>query len=278
MKSTSKLAGIPVGIGHPVRLMGVINLSPESFYKGSIQTNALHVARAAEQITEEGADFIDVGAMSTAPYLKTQISEEEETRRLRQAIKIIVKHTPLPISVDTTRSTPAQAALDHGARIINDVRGLQGDPRMAALVKQFKGLVLMANPQSTKATLTAPLKDTKTLFTQCVARALKAGRTKGSIVLDPGIGFFRNTKLPWWKWDLEILRNLSQLTTLGYPLLIGVSRKSFIGHLLNVPNPTDRLPGSLAATAIAVLKGASIIRTHDVKATKQAIQLAQTLR
>jgi len=272
-----QLAGIPVGKGHPVRLMGVINISPESFYKESV-FNFKNIAKSARDLEKAGADFIDVGAMSTAPYLKTQISEKEEARRMEKAVRIIKKATRIPISIDTSRAFPAKAGLRAGAKIINDIHGLTADPLMPRLAKKAEGLILMAHPSKEgEGKLKSPIDDVRKILSNSLRLARTYQIPASKIVLDPGIGFFRKTKLPWWKWDLTVIQQLSKLASLNHPLLVGLSRKSFIGHLMNGAAPEERLPGSLIATLISVQNGASLIRTHDVAATKMALRVAETL-
>jgi dihydropteroate synthase len=259
--------------------MGVINVSPESFYAGSVSKNASAISRMCRRMAQEGADFLDVGAMSTAPYLKTAISPEEEIRRLTQAIRIIRKITRLPISADTSRARVAEAALAAGARIINDITGLRGDAAMAKIAKKAEGLILMAHPSALPPTTTGdPISEVAVIFKNILAVARRHNISLGKIALDPGIGFFRDRRLAWWKWDVRILHDLRTLERLGQPLLLGVSRKSFIGQLLNQPHPEDRLPGSLAATTAAILNGARVLRTHDVAATREAAVIAASIR
>lgn len=266
---TTKLSSLSIGKNFPVRVMGVINVSAESFFKGSIKKNPSSLKKAVQEMEQAGADFIDVGAMSTAPYLKTQISIEEEKKRLCSALEVISKTTKIPLSADTTRSAVAEAALNSGASIINDISGLSADDKMSDVMKKSQGIILMAHPNHLKdKKLTSPVNDTLKIFKLILKKAATAGLNKQKIVLDPGIGFFRNTALPWWKWDLEVIHGLRKFDSLKIPLLIGVSRKSFIGEILKRPNPNDRLAGSLAATTISILNGASIIRTHDVLETK----------
>ncbi len=260
------------------RIMGVINVSPESFYKGSIRTQGSAIAQAARKMTADGADLIDVGAMSTAPYLKTQISEKEEARRLSEAVRIIKQNTDRPISVDAFRSRPAQAGLEAGAQIINDVTGLFGDAEMPKVAKQAAGLILMANPKGAhNKVLLNPVADIKNILRASLRQAARHGIPRSKIILDPGIGFFRSAKIQWWEWDVQVLRNLRKLESFRLPILVGVSRKSFLGKLLGGKPPEERLFGSLGATVVAVRNGASIIRTHDVAATREAIRVAEAL-
>jgi dihydropteroate synthase len=271
------LAGLEVGDGHPVRLVGAINVSPESFYKGSVATEEASLRAKAEQMAAEGADLLDIGAMSTAPYLRTEISEEEEVRRLTWAIDIVRKSVPVPISADTKRGRVALAALDAGADIINDVSGLRCDPDMAGIVSQrARGVILMASESDPN--MRDPVQTVRGLLEKSLQLIRMAGMPEHHVVLDPGIGFFRQAAIPWQVWDCEVLRRLAELRTLGRPLLVGVSRKSFIGRIVGQAEPGDRLAGSLAATAIAVKNGVHLIRTHDVGPTLQAVRVAEALR
>jgi len=277
MTAYARLAGVEAGDGFPVRLVGAINVSPESFYAGSVASSEAALARLAEQMAAEGADLVDVGAMSTAPYLTTEIPEEEEARRLASSIAVVRRVVSLPISADTMRSGPARAALEAGAQVINDVSGLRSDPRIASLIAtRAGGAILMASETSQGAQ--EPVATVRELLDQSLRAARAAGVPEERVVLDPGIGFFRRAAIPWHAWDFAILRQLRELRVLGRPILVGLSRKSFIGHLLDRSNPADRLPGSLAATAVAVLNGAHLIRTHDVGVTRDAVRMAEALR
>jgi len=276
----NKLGSVPVGGSNPVRIMGIINTSPESFYKKSIALGQQIVA-VAKKMEEQGADFVDVGGMSTAPYLETMVSESTESQRVTDAIKIIKKVTNLPISVDTCRASVARDALKEGAEILNDISGLKYDKSMLDVVSRFQpSLVLCA--YSKKLVKGNNVAKTKELLRESLTLAKKAGVSK-NIVLDPAIGFFRRsgngpffTKInsDWVERDLLILQNLHLLKS-SQPLLVSVSNKSFIGKLLKKEDPSDRLCGSLAAEVVAVLNGADIIRTHNVTETRQTVFLAQ---
>ena len=277
MGAYANLAGVEVGDGHSVRIVGAINVSPESFYKGSVAFDESALRQRAEQMVAEGADMLDVGAMSTAPYLETGISEAEEIRRLIWAIGVLRSVVTLPISVDTKRSRPAVAALDAGAAVINDVSGFRHDPAMAeAAARHAQGAILMASEASHGAA--EPIATVRTLLQQSLAISDAAGLPRDRIVLDPGIGFFRNAALSWDAWDCEIVRRIGELRPLGRPILVGLSRKSFVGKLLGRQDPAERLFGSLAATTVAVLNGAHLVRTHDVGPTRDAIRMAEALR
>jgi dihydropteroate synthase len=271
------LAGVPVGGEHPVVVMGALNVSPESFYPGSVAGGRDELVRAALAMAEQGAALIDVGARSTAPYRPTALDEDEECARLGSAVEALAGKVPVPISADTARARVARAALDAGARVVNDVTGL-GDPALAALVRERGiGLILMASPEP-GPTAGEPVTVVKRLLAAALERARAAGIAEARIVLDPGIGFFREGSLPWHAWDVAVLAGLPGLTALGRPLAVGVSRKSFLGAITGRPEPAQRLAGSLAATAVAVLNGAALIRTHDVAETLDAVRVAERLR
>ncbi|NDF47515.1 MAG: dihydropteroate synthase [Nitrosopumilaceae archaeon] len=277
----NKLGPIKVGGQNPVRIMGIINVSPESFYKKSVK-NGNQISNQVLRMEQDGVDFVDIGGMSTAPYLSTLISEKEETRRVLEAIKQVQKVSNLPISVDTCRSSVAKESLEHGADIINDISGLKYDKDMCSVVEKYRpSLVLCAYG---KSSLRNAILQTKYLLKQSLDIAKNSHISKNNIALDPAIGFFRKTgknpfftkiQTDWFKRDLTILQNLSSLK-LGLPTLISVSNKSFIGKILD-KDPPDRIYGSIAAETIAVINGANVIRTHNVKETKDAISVAQKL-
>ncbi|NOT54581.1 MAG: dihydropteroate synthase [Deltaproteobacteria bacterium] len=273
----SQLAGLEVGDGIPVRIMGVLNVSPESFYQGSVHDNPARLIAAARAMVDAGAHIIDIGAMSTAPYLKTLISAEEETARLSWAVRAVAAQVSVPVSADTKRASVAHAALAGGARIINDVSGLKHDPAMATLIAASgAGAILMASEPVPRSG--PPLERTLHALRESVEIATQTGMIRSHIVLDPGIGFFRQPGISWDEWDCLVLRELGQLRQLGFPLLVGASRKSFIGKILDQANPTDRLIGSVTCAAIAVYNGAHIVRAHDVKETVEAVRMAERLR
>lgn len=273
----ANLADLSIGDAAPVRIMAVLNVSPESFYRGSVRTDLDQLAKTAQAMAGAGADIIDLGAMSTAPYLKTWISEDEEADRLAQAVRAVAARVSVPISADTKRATPAAAALAAGARIINDVSGLKNDPTMASIIADADaGVILMAS-EATPGTGT-PIDRICAALEESLRLATQAGIANEHIVLDPGIGFFRQPEVSWHEWDCIVLRELATLRRFGLPLLIGVSRKSFIGKILDQPDAADRLIGSLACAAIAVNNGAHVIRAHDVKETVEAVRMAERLR
>ena len=272
------VAGVSVGDGLDVAVVGALNVSPESFYSGSVVTDADRLLRAAQAMAEAGAAWLDVGAMSTAPYLEARIPETQEADRLHWAVGLLTAKLDIPVCADTSRVLPARAALENGARLLNDVSGLAADAGLARLAADAgAGLVLMAAPAAAPAP-GAPIETVRASLAGSLARARAAGVPDDRILLDPGIGFFRDPGIAWPEWDCRVLADLPALRSLGRPLYVGVSRKSFIGVLAGAPDPADRLPGTLAATAAAVLGGAHVIRAHDVAETAQAVWIAQAIR
>jgi len=276
MKLHANLAGVEVGDGLPVRIIGAINVSPESFYAASVARGTQALQRLAVRMVEEGADVLDIGAMSTAPYVKGAIGEEQERRRLAAAVRAVHRVVNVPIAVDTQRATVAAACLQAGARIVNDISGLRYDPTMGSVARQAEGVILMACEE--RPSREPPLALVTGLLRLCLRRARQARIARERIVLDPGIGFFRRAAVPWYTIDCLLLSRLSRLRRLRRPLLVGVSRKSFIGKLTGRADPGQRLYGSIAAAAVAVYNGAALIRTHDVAATRDAVRMATALR
>ena len=266
------IAGITVGDAHPVRIMGAINLSRESFYKGSV-TEQGNVVPVAEQMVAEGADFIDVGARSTWP-LADKITKEEERRRLIPALEQLTGNVDVPISVDTQCADLASDALEMGARIINDVSGLTADPGMAEVVHEYGcPVVVMASDRVPGDVI--GMDAVMQSLDRIIKKAEDTGIAPEQIIIDPAIGKWVPEKVPIY--DFETIDQLERLKVFGKPVLAAISRKSLIGEVLDKP-PADRLMGSIAATAIAVYKGAHIIRTHDVAGTVDAIRVAEAIK
>jgi dihydropteroate synthase len=272
------VAGVSVGDGLDVAVVGALNVSPESFYAGSVIADADRLLQTGEAMARAGAVWLDVGAMSTAPYLETRIPEAQEADRLHWAVGLLTTKLDLPVSADVSRLGPARAALEAGARIINDVTGLAGDPGLARLTAESgAALVLMAAPAAA-GPLGDPVATVSRALERSLARARAAGIPDERILVDPGIGFFRSDAVSWPEWDCRVLAGLPALRALGRPVHVGVSRKSFIGAVAGVPDPAERLPGSLAASSAAVLGGAHVIRAHDVGETVQAVRVAEAIR
>jgi len=280
----TKLGNVVVGGKNPIRIMGILNTSPESFYKKSIKTTKQNISNTIKQMELDGADFIDVGGMSTAPYLSTLVSEKVEFNRISNAIKIIQNVSNLPISVDTCRASVAKSALDLGVDIINDISGLKYDNQMIDVISNFSPSLILCS-FDTRRVLGNQITATKNLLKKSINILKKIEFPLNKIVLDPAIGFFRKsgkgpffTKIrsDWFVRDLQVIQNLSSIKQ-KYPILISVSNKSFIGKLLEKENPDDLLFGSIAAEVVSVLNGADIIRTHNVLETKDAVVVASKL-
>ena len=273
-------------IGQRTLIMGILNVTPDSFSDGGKFLDLDKALAHAEQMISEGADIIDVGGESTRPGGNEPVSTEEEIKRIVPVIEALARTTNIPISVDTTKSEVARAALDAGAAIVNDVSALRFDFYLAdAVARAGAGLILM-HSRGTPATMhrLPPVADIMEEVTHSLRASVNMAERRGvkreSIVIDPGIGFGKSQEQ-----NLELIAKLDQLIAAfpDYPLLIGTSRKSFIGRLLadelGTPAPAeDRLHGTLATLTAAILKGAHIVRVHDVKATKDAIRVTESIR
>ena len=280
----TKLGNVVIGGKNPVRIMGILNTSAESFYKKSIKTTKQNISNSIRKMDLDGADFIDVGGMSTAPYLSTIVSEKVEINRISKAIKIIQNVSNLPISVDTCRANVAKSALDLGVEIINDVSGLKYDDKMADVISNNNPSLILG-AFSPKKISGNQVTVARNLLRKSINILKKIGFPSNQIVVDTTIGFFRKSgKGPfftrinsdWVARDILIVKNLNSIKQ-QYPILISVSNKSFIGKILGKENPSDLLFGSIAAEVVSVLNGADVIRTHNISETKDAIEVASKL-
>lgn len=258
-------------------VMGILNLSPDSFYSGSYCSNAEEVFRTAEQMIEEGAHILDLGAESTRPGSK-EVSIQLQLDRLLPVVSKLTNEFEIPVSVDTYKPEIGSAVLQEGAVVINDVSGLQWGNEMALIIAQYEaGLVLMHMQGKPETMQENPrykdvVAEVLSFLSQSVKTAEMAGIRPESIAVDPGIGFGKTLK-----HNLELIAKLDQLKVLNKHLLLGVSRKSFIGQILKL-EVEDRLEGSLAAGVAGVINGANILRVHDVAATVRAIRVAEYIR
>lgn len=270
-------------------VMGIINLTPDSFSGDGLLARVDPVQAAVEQalqFIDAGADILDLGGESTRPG-HNPVSAEEELSRILPVVKELARlDLPVPISVDTYKAGVADAALQAGAHWVNDVWGLTADPDMGAVVAQRRAaVVLMHNASRPKAAVqSASLggrytgEETEDIIAlvkrgleDCLQRAVRAGIPSEHILLDPGIGFGKTIRQ-----NLELINRLDELASLGFPLLLGPSRKSFIGYTLNLPYD-QRLEGTLAAVAIGVARGADVVRVHDVRAAVQVVRMADAI-
>jgi dihydropteroate synthase len=274
-----KLARRSLRYGERTLLMGVLNVTPDSFSDGGKFFSLDRAVVHAEQMIAEGADIIDVGGESTRPGSEF-VSEEEELRRVMPVIEKLASISHVPISIDTTKPNVARAACEAGAEIINDISGLRFDPALAAVAKSAQaGLLLMHSRGTPKDMQQIPFaadifSDVVDGLRQSVSIAERFGVARESIAIDPGIGFGKSVEQ-----NLEIIRKLHDLSNefADLPIVIGTSRKSFLGKLLNGAPADERLSGTIATVVASVLNGAHIVRVHDVKAAKEAVRIADAL-
>ena len=273
---------LEIGDNYPTIVMGVLNLSPESFYKGSVYDNAKKIDLATKNMIDNGAAILDLGARSTAPWSE-KITIEEEINRMESAMNIICKIIPdnIILSIDTQYRRVAQRAMEISTKfkkkiIVNDVSCLNTDPGLGDFVTENNiPIILMASKEVPGDLLS--LDDIKREFNITIELMESKGYDVKKIILDPGIGRWVDKKTP--EIDLKIIGNLHKLRSLNKPILVAVSRKSFIGSVLNISEPEKRLNGTLSATAIATYKGAHIIRTHDVnQQLTEIIKIAEEIR
>ena len=275
-----KLARRSLPYGERTLVMGVLNVTPDSFSDGGQFFSFDQAIRHAEQMIAEGADIIDVGGESTRPGSEF-VSAAEESRRVIPVIERLASSSSIPISVDTTKPSVARVALEAGAEIVNDISGLRFDPAIADEAAKAKaGLVLMHSRGTPKDMQQLPrvadiMSEVTSGLRQSVAIAEEHGVPRESIAIDPGIGFGKTADQ-----NVELIAKLDQLARAlpDLPLMIGTSRKSFIGKLLGDAPADQRLDGTLASVVAAVMKGAHIVRVHDVKATADAVRVLEAIR
>lgn len=277
-----KIRNLEIGNGKP-KIMGIINSSPESFYKESISVDEKIISERAIQMEEEGADIIDIGGMSTAPYLDTVVSVDKEVERIRNAISAVKDVCSIPISVDSPRADVVKASIEMGVDLINDVTGLKYDDKMKNIIFS-SGLPVIIGAYGNRSITykSGDISETIDILQESILLASETGINEDKLIIDPLIGFFRAagnnpffTKIAhqnWYERDIGIISNLKNLSNLSKPICISVSRKSFIGHLFNLTE-SERLVPSIVTQVICILNGADIIRTHDVKETKVALEL-----
>lgn len=264
-------------LGKKTLIMGILNVTPDSFFDGGCYDRTELAFKRGIQLEDEGADFIDVGGESTRPSRKHVLSAEDEIKRIVPVIERLAKRLSIPISVDTYKSTVARQAINAGAEIINDISGLNFDSRMAELVvKSGVALVLMHSRGSPEklhnlTPLKYPLESVIYNLGQSMKKALQAGIERDQLILDPGLGFGKETED-----NLSLLKKLDMMKQFNLPYLIGPSRKSFIGQVLGLP-VKERLIGTLASIAVAVTKEVHVVRVHDVKETKQVVKLCDAI-
>jgi dihydropteroate synthase len=258
------------------RVMAVLNVTPDSFSDGGRRSGPDAAIAAGLAMSQDGADVIDVGGESTRPGAPP-VTPEQEQDRVIPVIRALAAAS-VRVSVDTRHASTMQAALNAGASIINDVSGLSNDPRAAGIVAEFGGPVVLMHMRGTPATMAGlaryadVVQEVRAELMDRIRAARAAGIRDEQIVIDPGIGFAKQAEQ-----SAAILRGLPDLVNLGYPILVGASRKSFVGALSGEPRPDQRFGGSVAAGLFALAQGASILRVHDVRETVQAVRVWHTL-
>jgi dihydropteroate synthase len=258
-------------------VMGILNVTPDSFSDGGKYYSVESAVKQAMQIVADGADIIDIGGESSRPGANP-VSKQEEIRRIIPVIEKVAKETSIPISIDTYKAEVARAALAAGAQLINDITAMTGDPAMLPLSAKTGVPIILMHMLGTPQTMQLHpeyqnlILDIINHLKNAILNAKNAGVKEEQIIIDPGIGFGKTTE-----HNLTILHRLSELLQLHRPILAGVSRKSFIGKILNVP-VENRLEGTAAAVAIAVMNGAKLVRVHDVKQMVQVVKIADAIR
>lgn len=261
--------------GRRTRILGVLNLTPDSFHDGGEDPTPLAAVARGQRMVEDGADALDLGAESTRPGADP-VGADEELHRLLPVLERLVD-VGVPLSVDTMKAAVADRALAAGATIINDVTGLRHDPEIAAVCAERGAALVLMHMRGTPATMRSMtdyedvVEETIRFLAQAVETAVRAGVPESRIAVDPGLGFAKTADQ-----SLEILRRLPEYQTLGRPVLVGASRKSFLGRFQG-HDSEDRLAGTLASTTLAVLGGAGIVRVHDVLENRRAILVTEAV-
>ncbi|MBZ0157850.1 MAG: dihydropteroate synthase [Alphaproteobacteria bacterium] len=259
-------------------IMGVLNVTPDSFSDGGLFFDKGRAVEHAFRMVEDGADILDIGGESTRPG-SDPVSLEEELRRTLPVIEAIAEAVKVPVSIDTYKAEVARRALDAGASLVNDISGLRFDPGMPKLVAERRvPVVLMhikGNPKDMQKNpeYEALIPEVMEYLRISILLALKSGIPENMILIDPGIGFGKTAS-----HNLEIIRNLQEFTRLGKPLVMGVSRKAFLGKILDDAPATDRLEGTAAAVAVSLLNGAHIVRVHDVKEMARVAKVVDAIK
>lgn len=254
---------------HKCYIMGILNVTPDSFSDGGKFNHLDATLRHTEEMIREGAAIVDIGGESTRPGHQV-ITDEEEISRVVPVIEAVKKHFDVPVSIDTYKGAVAEAALQAGADLVNDIWGFKHDKRVAELTAKYgAACCLMHNRQ--EAVYDDFQKDVVSDLEECVRIAREAGVADDKIILDPGVGFGKT-----YEMNLEITNHVDILHQLGFPVLLGTSRKSMIGLTLDLP-ATDRVEGTLATTVIGVMKGCSFVRVHDIKENYRIIQMTEAI-
>ena len=254
---------------HKCYIMGILNVTPDSFSDGGKFNHLDAALRHAEEMVREGAAIVDIGGESTRPGHQV-ITDEEEISRVVPVIEAVKKHFDVPVSIDTYKGAVAEAALQAGADLVNDIWGFKHDKRVAELTAKYGAACCLMHNRP-EAVYDDFQKDVVSDLEECVRIAREAGVADDKIILDPGVGFGKT-----YEMNLEITNHVDILHQLGFPVLLGTSRKSMIGLTLDLP-ATDRVEGTLATTVIGVMKGCSFVRVHDIKENYRIIQMTEAI-
>ncbi|MED3690017.1 dihydropteroate synthase [Peribacillus butanolivorans] len=250
-------------------IMGILNVTPDSFSDGGKYNRVDAALKHAEQMVKDGADVLDIGGESTRPNYE-RISDEEEIERVAPIIEAISRNIQVPISIDTYKSRVAEEAVKAGAHILNDIWGAKADTMMASVAAKYQvPIILMHNRE--KMDYRHFVRDALQDLFESITIVKKAGVQDENIILDPGIGFAKDLKL-----NLEMMRNLDKLVSLGYPVLLATSRKSMIGHVLDLP-PSERVEGTAATICNGIQQGCQMVRVHDVKEMARTAKMMDAL-
>ena len=272
-------------LGQKTRVMGILNITPDSFSDGGKYLDYNTALSHAEKLAEQGADIIDIGGESTRPSSKP-IAEEEEMRRVIPVIEYLAKHISIPISIDTTKSGVALRALDAGASIINDISALRNDPELTAIASEFNVPIILMHMKGTPKTMQESpvysdlINEIKTFLKQAIQSAMEKGIDRSKIIIDPGIGFGKT-----FEHNFQLIKSIEDFQTLEVPILVGPSRKAFIRNKLRGDSKKELHPessavetGTQAAVAALALKGAHIVRCHNVANTCATLKIVDAIR
>jgi dihydropteroate synthase len=269
------IGGVEFDFGSRTHIMGILNVTPDSFSDGGHFSDTKTAVEHGLQMAEDGADIIDIGGESTRPGSEP-VSEEQEMGRVVPVIERLAHHLRIPLSIDTYKARVAKAALESGASIVNDISGMTFDPQMRDTVERLGATAVLMHIKGNPKTMqeSPQYENVVGEVYEFLRVQIERARATGirQIIVDPGIGFGKDVR-----HNLELIRNLRSFSLLGCPVLVGPSRKSFIGKLLDVP-VDERLEGTLAAVTACILNGASIVRVHDVKQVKRAARIADALK
>jgi dihydropteroate synthase len=275
------LGNLQIGDNYPARIIGIVNLSETSFFKGSIASSKNELQISIEKMIEDGASGIDIGAQSTRPIQiyggGGRLNENQELEIIKEAVKasldVLSSYDKIVLSVDTTRKSVAEYSLKAGVKVINDISGFKKEKEIAKCIAEFDASVVLMAAKSEPGDvyeISAILHELQT----SLSIGVKAGIEKQNMLVDPGIGSWEARD---FKHDYSIIKNLKEFRKLESPIYVGISRKTSIGKILNDAPPEERLFGSLGATIVAIVNGAHVIRTHDVRPTFEAVKVAETI-